>query len=86
MTSANVSGMSTSTRHFPILRPCGSWHKADKLTELKVRGERRAEVRICHDYPDAGLTSASDNQWRAGQDDQFPSYLYIAGRRAYVFT
>ena len=51
-----------------------------------VRLEREAEVRICHDYPDAGLASASDNQWRAGQGDQFPSYLYITGRRAYVFT
>ncbi|GKN28101.1 hypothetical protein NUKP82_41390 [Klebsiella variicola] len=51
-----------------------------------VRLEREAEVRICHDYPDAGLTSASDNQWRVGQGDQFPSYLYITDRRAYVFT
>ncbi|HFT4707688.1 TPA: hypothetical protein ACHT65_004867, partial [Klebsiella pneumoniae] len=48
--------------------------------------EREAEARICHDYPDAGRASASDNQWRAGQDDQFPSYLYITGRRPYVFT
>lgn len=41
------------------------------MAGLKVRCERRAEVRICHDYPDAGLTLASDNQWRAGQGDQF---------------
>lgn len=32
------------------------------LTELTVRYERGAEVRICHDRRDAGLTLVRNNQ------------------------
>jgi hypothetical protein len=37
------------------------------LTALKGRNDRGAEVRICHDHRDAGLTLACDNQRGAGQ-------------------
>ncbi len=38
------------------------------LTELEVRYEREAEVRICHSRRDAGLTLECNNQPGAGQD------------------
>lgn len=42
--------------------------RSEQLTGLKVRCEREAEVRICHNHRDAGLTLECNNQPGAGQD------------------
>lgn len=46
---------------------------------------REAVVRIFHNSPDAGLTLASDNQWRAGQGDQsLLIHILRAGEHTYL--
>ncbi len=44
---------------------------------LKVRYERGAELGICHNRRDVGLTLACNNQSVAGHDERLSSILLI---------